>query len=253
MSLFKRDKNIHLSPGEILQKHDRTENPFIANIDSNYDKELYSPLVLAQFLKRDARFLEAILQANKGKLTEESPLYKEITSSLEMAKYDFNSAKKNLTASKAKQKNLKAKKDVNIEAELKVAERALPECQENYARMHSLKTYLDEIEKDSLPKDTCKHLEGIIKSLGNQSAELTDLARKGDLINKKYRHLWGENKENMERKLEAKEQKIDNKEIVQYEKMIARLDKLLKTLPERHEFLDEHLRQHSQEPQKGLG
>jgi hypothetical protein len=236
---LKPDKHIHLSPNEILKKYNRNENPFTENITSRYDNEPHSPLVLAKYLNRDGQFLEAILEANKGKLKEDSPIYKEVTLSLRLAENDLERARKNFAASQAKLKNLKVKKDVNIESEFRVAEKALTKCNEHYERMQSFKTYLDEMEKDSL-KDTWQLKENI-KSLKNQVNELTDLANKGDVIHKKYLHLWGENEENIERKLEAKEQKIDKKEIAQYEKMVSRLAEICKNLPQQHEFLDKHL------------
>ncbi|HHL3493350.1 TPA: hypothetical protein ACQ53F_002198 [Legionella pneumophila] len=236
---FKREKNTSISFIAILEKYDN--NPVNQNIASSYDEELHTPAVLTKYLIRDIKFLEAILEANKGHLSKNSGLYKNITDALRFAEYDLERAQNNWNSIHSKRKKTKNKNDINLESEWNAANDALKKCQTHFDRMESFKNWLDETEEESLDKDTCKLLKSNIKTLQNLADEITNLTKKANLIYQKYNDFWGENQENIEEKLDSKGQKIDKKEIEKFEKITSSLVKLYHSLPAQHQFLDDFL------------
>ncbi|AUH73800.1 hypothetical protein [Legionella sainthelensi] len=234
---FKREKNPYVPVAVILEKYDT--NPVNHNVASSYDNELHTPNVLTKYLNQEIKFLESILEANKGLLTEESTLSKEVATSLRFAEYDLERVTNNFNAVQTKFK--KAKKDENLKSEQNATKIALAKCQNRWKRMENLNNILHEIKEEQLDKNICAQLKSNIKTLKNIIDKISHLTKKANVIYEKYRDLWGENKENIEKKLESSKLSIEKKDIKKFEVIISTLEDLYHKLPQQYQFLDEFL------------
>ncbi|KTD54618.1 hypothetical protein Lsai_3440 [Legionella sainthelensi] len=234
---FKREKNPNVPVAVILEKYDT--NPVNHNVASSYDNELHTPKVLTKYLNQEIKFLESILEANKGLLTEESTLSKEVAASLRFAEYDLERVTNNFNAVQTKFK--KAKKDENLKSEQNATKIALTKCQNRLKIMEKLNHILHEIKEDQLDKNICAQLKSNIKTLKNIIDEISHLTKKANVIYQKYSDLWGENEEQIEKKLESSKQSIEKKDIKKFEVIISTLEGLYHKLPQQYQFLDEFL------------
>lgn len=234
---FKREKNSAISLLVILEKYDT--NPVNHNIASSYDDELHTPGVLTQYLNQEIKFLDSILETNKGILTNSSQLYKEIATSLQFAEYDLENATNKFNEIQKKFKQ--ADNDENLKSEFIASKNAVEKCQSRFKRMERLNNILQEIKKEELDKNICKTLKGNIKELKNIIDDISHLTKKATVIYQKYKNLWGKNREEIEKSLESSKHCIDKKEIEKFHKIISALEDLYHKLPQQYEFLDEFL------------
>ncbi|WP_454783278.1 hypothetical protein [Legionella sp. WA2022007384] len=234
---FKSEKKLTAPFKVILAKYDT--NPVNCNIASSYDDELHTPNVLTKYLHQEIKFLQSILEANKGMLTKESPCYKEVVDSLRFAEYDLERVSNNCNVIKSKLK--KDKKNENLNSELKASKKALEKCKSRFYRMEACNNLLNSIKEGELDKTICKTLKTNITYIKNIINEINYLTKKADVIYQKYREFWGENNEDFEKKLASSKHFIEKKDLEKFDKIVIALETLFHTLPKQYQFLDEFL------------
>lgn len=234
---FKSEKKLAAPFKVILAKYDT--NPVNCNITSSYDDELHTPNVLTKYLNQEIKILQSILDANKGRLAKESPLYKEVVDSLRFAEYDLERASNNCNELKSKLK--KDKKNENLNSELMASKKALEKCKSRFNRMEACNNILNSIQDAELDKNICKALKTNITYIKNIINEINYLSKKADEIYQKYREFWGENNEDFEKKLASSKHCIEKKELEKFDKIVKKLEALLHALPKQYQFLDEFL------------